>query len=70
MLQCIMLILCIVCIVCVLPADSLDFVLGVGFPAAALHLRWVQQTVLPDGVGPVAGQRLNHLNTHTRTSMR
>lgn len=53
---------CVCARVCVRGGDSLDFVLRVGFPAAALHLRWVQQTVLPDGVGPIAGQRLDHLH--------
>lgn len=44
-----------------LKPDSLDFVLGVGFAPAALHLRGVQQGMLPDGVGPVAGERVHHL---------
>lgn len=39
----------------------LDFVLGVGFAPATLHLCRVQQGVLPDGVGPVAGKRVHHL---------
>lgn len=41
--------------------DSLDFVLGVGFAPATLHLRGVQQGVLPDGVGSVAGECVHHL---------
>lgn len=44
-----------------LTPDSLDFVLGVGFAPAALHLRRVQQGMLPDGVGPIAGERVHHL---------
>lgn len=44
-----------------LQPDSLDFVLGVGFAPAALHLCRVQQGMLPDGVGPVAGERVHHL---------
>lgn len=49
--------------VCPLPLQphSLDFILGVGFAPATLHLRRVQQGVLPDGVGPVAGKRVHHL---------
>lgn len=34
--------------------NLLDFVLGVGFPTAALHLGRVQQTVFPNGIGPIA----------------
>ena len=53
-----------------LTPNSLDFVLGVGFTPAALHLRGVQQGVLPDGVGPVAGKRVHHLWAGgTRVSM-
>lgn len=53
-------------------AYLLDFVLGVRFPAATLHLSRVQETVFPYGVGPVTGQGLNHLkhkrvHTHTHT---
>lgn len=44
-----------------LQPHSLDFVLGVGFTPATLHLCRVQQGVLPDGVGPVAGKRVHHL---------
>lgn len=44
-----------------LQPNSLDFVLGVGFAPAALHLRGIQQGMLPDGVGPVAGERVHHL---------
>lgn len=39
----------------------LHFVLGVRLPAPALHLRRVQQRMLPDGVGPIAGQGVHHL---------
>lgn len=39
----------------------LHFVLGVCLPPPALHLRWIQQRVLPDGVGPVARQGVHHL---------
>lgn len=34
--------------------NLLDFVLWVGFPTAALHLGGVQQTMFPNGVGPIA----------------
>lgn len=44
-----------------LQPHSLDFVLRVGFATATLHLCRVQQGVLPDGVGPVAGKRVHHL---------
>lgn len=56
--------LCVCVCLCVLRlkgAYSLDFVLGVGFPSTALYLSRVQETVFPYGVGPVAGQGLNHL---------
>lgn len=48
---------------CPLPLQphSLDFVLRVGFAPATLHLCRVQQGVLPDGVGPIAGKRVHHL---------
>lgn len=55
----------------VLFGHSLDFVLGVGFPATTLHLSRVQETVFPYGVGPITGQGLNHLkHTHTAVSWR
>lgn len=44
-----------------LQPDSLDFVLRVGFAPATLHLRGVQQGMLPDGVGSIAGERVHHL---------
>lgn len=44
-----------------LQPHSLDFVLGVGFAPATLHLCRVQQGMLPDRVGPVAGKRVHHL---------
>lgn len=40
--------------------------MGVGFAPATLHLRRVQQGVLPDGVGPVAGKRVHHLEQRRR----
>lgn len=44
----------------------LHFVLGVCLPAPALHLGRIQQRVLPDGVGPVARQGVNHLRRRGR----
>lgn len=44
-----------------LQPHSLHFVLGVGFAPATLHLCRVQQGMLPDGVGPIAGKRVHHL---------
>lgn len=43
------------------PRHLLHFILGVCLPAPALHLRRIQQRVLPDGVGPVARQGVHHL---------
>lgn len=56
----------VLCILNLYRVHLLDFVLGVGFPTAALHLSRVQETVFPYGVGPITGQGLNHLKyTHT-----